>query len=121
MLDDAFLFHEDLALLWFGIDEKIVLLVLGVFVLVYLVCFSRLILRTQFGALFLAFLFLALSVVVDTILAPWLFEIGDWMYLWEDGAKWLGIAFWCSYFLSVSYTFVMQANATGPVEGNAAA
>ena len=97
------------------------MLVLGVFVLIYLVYFARLIWRARFGALFLAFAFLALSVVVDTILVSWLSEIGDWIYLLEDGAKWLGIAFWCSYFVRVSYAFVVEAHGTRPDVGDATA
>ena len=58
----------------------------------------------------LAFLFLTVSVLTDGILDPWFWSLGDWEYFIEDGAKWLGIASWCSYYVQTSYLFIIKAN-----------
>ena len=110
MLDDAFLFHEVLAFKYFGIDEKIVLLTLGISVLAYLISFRQIILKTKYSVLLLAFSFLTISVLTDGILDPWFWSLGHWEYFIEDGAKWLGIASWCSYYVQTSYVFVINAH-----------
>lgn len=108
MLDDAFLFHEGLASIYFGIDEKIILLALGVTVLAYLVSFRKTILKTNYSVLLLAFGFLTLSCLTDGILDPWFWSLGDWEYFIEDGAKWMGIVSWCSYYVQTSYLFIIK-------------
>ena len=110
MFDDAFLFHEELAFKYFGIDEKIVLLALGIAVFSYLVSFRQIILKTKYSVLLLAFLFLSISVLTDGILDPWFWSLGHWEYFIEDAAKWLGIASWCSYYVHTSYLFVIKAH-----------
>lgn len=110
MLDDAFLFHEQLAFKYFGIDEKVVLFTLGIAVLAYLVSFRKIILKTNYIVLILAFGFLTVSVLTDGILDPWFWSLGHWEYFIEDGAKWLGIASWCSYYVQTSYLFVVKAH-----------
>jgi hypothetical protein len=110
MLDDAFLFHEVLAFKYFGIDEKIVLLILGIAVFSYLVSFRQVILKTNYSILLLALGFLTISVLTDGILDPWFWSLGHWEYFIEDGAKWLGIASWCSYYVHTSYLFVIKAH-----------
>jgi hypothetical protein len=116
LFDDFFLFHEDLASRYLGLDENVVFVALGIAVSAYLIAFRRVILRTTFGVLLLALGFLATSVVIDAILDPlWLWRLGDWEYFFEDGAKWLGIASWCSYYVNTSHqllvsTFVLPNN-----------
>jgi hypothetical protein len=110
MLDDAFLFHEGLAFRYFAIDEKVVLLTLGIAVLAYLVLFRQIILKTKYSVLLLAFVFLTISVLTDGILDPWFWSLGHWEYFIEDGFKWLGIVSWCSYYVQTSYLFVINAH-----------
>lgn len=110
MFDDALLFHEALIPQYLGIDEKIVLLTLGVAVLTYLFSFKKIILETNYFVLTMAFVFLSLSVLTDGILDPWFWSLGHWEYLIEDGAKWLGIASWCSYFTHTSFHFLISAH-----------
>ena len=110
MLDDAFLFHEVLAFKYFGIDEKIIILTLGVAVFSYLVSFRQIILKTNYSMLLLALGFLTISVLTDGILDPWFWSLGHWEYFIEDGAKWLGIASWCSYYVQTSYIFVIKGH-----------
>lgn len=97
MLDDFFLFHEDLAGRYLKLDEYVVFGGLGVAVVIYLVRFRRLILQSNYIALFLALGFLATSAGMDKVVGPMFLEIGHWEIFLEDGSKWLGIASWCSY------------------------
>ena len=105
LFDDLFQFHEDLASRYLGLDEKVVYAVLGLAVFGYLTAFRRVILRTEYVFLLLAVGFLSSSVVIDAILQPWMWRLGHWEFFFEDGAKWLGIAAWCSYYVQTAYQF----------------
>lgn len=108
LFDDFFLIHEDLASRYFGLNEKVIFVALGISVSAYLIAFRRVILRTNFGVLLLALGFLTTSVVIDVILEPWLWRVGHWKYFFEDGAKWLGIACWCSYYAHTSHQLLVS-------------
>lgn len=84
---------------------------MAVAVSAYLIAFRRIMLRTHFGMFLLALGFLATSVVIDALLEPWLSRLGHWEYLIEDGAKWLGIACWCSYYVRTSHQLLAGAHA----------
>jgi hypothetical protein len=111
LFDDAFMFHENLASSYLGINEKVVLVLLGVAVFAYLFTFRNIILKTHYYVLLLALGFLGFSVLIDVITVRWLDELGYWIYFIEDGAKWIGIASWCSYYVHTSYHFVINAYA----------
>lgn len=111
MLDDLFLFHEHLAPRYLGLDERFIYAALGTVVGLYLTTFIRVILRTNFIHLLLAVGFLGASVVVDAILEPWLWRIGQWEYFLEDGTKWLGIVSWCSYYVNTSFMLLTRPSA----------
>jgi hypothetical protein len=96
-LDDLFQIHESLAPLYLGIPERGVYGVLGVAVLAYLVGFRALLMNRCGLLLMLSLGLLAASVVVDSVLEPWLWRLGHWTYLVEDGLKWMGIAAWCAF------------------------
>jgi hypothetical protein len=110
LFDDLFQFHEALAKQFFGLNEKFIYAALGLATLTYALVFRKVIARTNCGFLLFALGFLAFSVAVDAVLEPWfMYRLGQWKFLCEDGAKWLGIACWCSYFVQTSYQFVMEA------------
>lgn len=109
LLDDLFLFHENLAPRYLGLRETVVYAALGATVCAYLFAFRRVILGMNASMLILAMGFLGASVVVDVILAPWLGMIGHWEYFVEDGVKLLGIASWCGYFSSASLRLLAGA------------
>lgn len=108
LFDDFFLFHEELAFRYLGLNQKVVYAALGIAVSAYIIAFRRVILRTNFGVLLLALGFLATSVATDAILEPWLWRLGHWEYFFEDGAKWLGIASWCSYYVHTSHQLLVS-------------
>ncbi len=109
MLDDLFLIHEKFSVKA-GLNEDIVFALLGITVLVYLIYFRNVLLQTNALMLLLALFFFSQSLVAD-FLENWLqMQLGHWKYLIEDGTKWLGIAFWCSYFFNTSYQFSKHSN-----------
>jgi hypothetical protein len=91
-LDDMFLLHERVfpAL---GVPEPVVYAAYIAFVLYFLVRFRALILQTEYVLLGMALTFFAVSVGLD-VLDP----AGIDPYLWEDGAKLVGIVSWTTYF-----------------------
>ena len=76
---------------------------LAVALFAYLIVFRRILWRTNFGALVVALGFLGASACEDLILETWMWRLGQWAFLLEDGAKWLGIVFWFSYCVHTSY------------------
>ncbi|MFW5451366.1 MAG: hypothetical protein ACKE9I_07185 [Methylophagaceae bacterium] len=108
MLDDLFLFHESLASMYFGINEKVVFVILGLVVFAYLTKYRLKILKTNYSVLLLALGFLSLSVVIDTVLEQWLWRTGSWKFFIEDGFKWLGIVSWCSYYMHTSLLLIIN-------------
>lgn len=113
MIDDAFLLHDFLLPEYCHVDEKAVFVLLGLTVIAYLKYFLQMILKTQYAILLAAFAFLSSSVVVDTIVGPWLQQLGEWEFFVEDGLKWLGIVSWSVYYVMTSYRFVVQEHELG--------
>lgn len=94
-LDDLFQFHEDLAVRYFGFDDRAVTLAYGVAVLIYLVRYRGTILRTDYFLLAAGLALFAASNVVDGLFTDrW---PADTRIFVEDGFKLLGIAGWSSY------------------------
>lgn len=108
LIDDFFMFHELIAGEVLNVDEKYVYLALAISVATYLVVFHKVILKTNFVLLFLAFSFLGTSVFVDSVLEQLLRPLGQWHIFLEDGAKWVGIIMWCSYFVDTCFNFVSR-------------
>ena len=108
MLDDLFQFHENLSGL-IGLNQKVIYVLLATAVITYLIYFRKTLFQTNIILLVIAIAFLSLSVLADTIVYKiYGSQLGDWLYLIEDGAKWLGIVFWCYYFIHTSFQFIMK-------------
>lgn len=107
LLDDFFLFHENLALWYLGLSETIVLALLGAALAVYLVAYRRVIEQTAYPVLLVSLGFFAFSVFLDVVVKEWLWRLGHWYFLLEDGSKWLGIACWLSYHAQVAHGFIV--------------
>jgi hypothetical protein len=106
-LDDVFLLHDEI-LPRFGIPEKIVYVSYVGLVLLYLVRFHTVILETEYILLVMAVFFFGVSVALD-----W-FEpsaLGQYMFLFEDGAKLVGLLSWLSYYFRVGAFAVQQGAA----------
>ena len=105
LFDDLFMFHETLAPHVLGLDQRVVIFFLGLAIFSYLIVFRSVILRTNYLILLLALGMLTSSVLIDAIPRLWMSGLGHWVYLLEDGTKWLGIACWCGYYSDTSLHF----------------
>lgn len=107
-LDDLFQIHEYFIPEVLGIWEKAAYLLIAGSVGAYLFFFRRILLRTNVLPLVCALGLLAFSAGFDAALAP-LFDLNsEWFVLVEDGAKWLGIACWCAYFVGTAQAMVNE-------------
>lgn len=93
MLDDAFLFHEELFPRILHIPEIATYLGYVAITVAYLAWFADLILLTDYLLLLLAFLFLGVSTAMDQLL-----PFSDFGTFVEDSFKFAGIILWLAYF-----------------------
>ncbi len=109
MFDDFFMFHDEIGLAprYLGLSQEFVFAALGIATFAYLISFRRVILRTNFGVLLLALGFLSASVAIDAAMSLF-WQTSQWSLFFENGAKWLGIASWCSYYVDTSYQFLVR-------------
>jgi hypothetical protein len=110
--DDYFMIHDDLAGRYLGIESDVVQVLLIIAVLAYLIAFRRSLLQSHYALCVLALVFLGSSVFMDVLFEPWMVAIGYDENLWEEGAKWLGITCWLSYFVRTSYELIQQHYST---------
>lgn len=94
-LDDAFLLHEGLFPAC-GIPETVVFSCYGSFILFYLFRYRSVILKTDYKLLGMALTCFGISIGLDVVEPS-----GIDPYLFEDGAKLVGIVSWLSYFVRV--------------------
>lgn len=119
LLDDLFLLHEEAFPNYVHIPEKIVFLVYAILLFLYILKFRKVILKTKFFTLILAFVFFGFSMLLDkgiTTIIPqiWLQDGGS--YLLEDGAKLLGILSWLVYFVQICVSCLKKAIETKPID-----
>jgi hypothetical protein len=96
-IDDLFEFHELIAPRYLGVPEEVTYALLGAAVGVYLWRYRERLRERHGELLLLALASLAASVGVDAGLDVWLWRLGEWVLLIEDGFKWLGICFWTEF------------------------
>jgi hypothetical protein len=107
-LDDLFQFHEDLAERYFGLNDAVVVVVYGLAVLVYLVRFRRVILRSQYVLLVAGLTLFAGSNLVDALLQDrWMSE---WRIFLEDGFKLFGIVNWSAFLILTSLEMMTRSD-----------
>ncbi len=105
-LDDVFLLHENFFPRFVGVPETVVIASYLGCVLFCLVRFYSVILKTDYILLGMALIFFGVSNILD-LLDPFPFLDS---YLYEDGAKLVGIVSWLSYFFRVG-AFAVYRNA----------
>jgi hypothetical protein len=113
LLDDLFMFHEDLAPRYLGIPDTITYAVLAGLTAASLIAFRDVIWRSEYLLLILALMYFSFSVVTDA--SDGLSVGSDWMYLVEDGAKFLGIVSWAGYFVRHAYRQISEEEISAPV------
>ena len=103
--DDMFQLHEQTFPYLFGISEIVVFGIYGLLVLLFLVKYHLVLLKTDYVLLALAFFFLGLSVISDIFPIPGLDPS-----LYENAFKMIGIVSWFFYFYSVAVTSISNQN-----------
>ncbi|MDD5130153.1 MAG: hypothetical protein PHS66_03760 [Candidatus Omnitrophica bacterium] len=100
LLDDFFLFHDSLYSKVLHIPEIITYVVYAAFVVICIIKFKRILLKTEFITLLFALGFFAISVAVDIIAVHFDFY---GVIFFEDLSKLLGIISWCFYFMQTAF------------------
>ena len=112
LIDDLFLFHEKVFPFYLNIPEKLVYLAYGLIIIGYVARFAKLILKTDFIFLILAFSWFGLSIILDLLELKLSISIS---ILFEDGAKLFGIVSWFGYFAHTSFQ-IMNSTQAQPTE-----
>jgi hypothetical protein len=108
MLDDFFLFHEDIGPDYLHISEKIIVLAYLLFTAVFLLFNSREILASEYLILGLSLALFGMSILLDAANLDnfeeygWFFRPQFQIFL-EDGFKFMGIATWLVYFARYAF------------------
>jgi len=97
LVDDLFLFHEEVFPRRLGIPEVAVLGAYGIATLYFLVRFRREILASEYPLLAASFGFFAVSIAVDSV------DIERLRYWIEDGFKIFGLVSWMVFFVRTSH------------------
>jgi hypothetical protein len=113
MLDDFFQLHEKIYRDTLGIPEAFVVSVYGVLFLANLVAFRKVILKTDFLLLFLAFGFFGLSLLFDLIMVQNIHG-KNYREIYEEGPKLLGLISWTAYFIRAALQLTRPALIPGP-------
>ncbi len=114
MLDDLFLFHENLFPRYLGIPETITfgayttLICAGIFI------FKDCVLLTDYKALMIACCLFGLSLFVDFFQSAIQSLLGEWRILLEDGFKFFGIVSWFGYFSRACFLEVATLKSAEP-------
>jgi len=106
MLDDMFLFHEEIAPDYLGIDEKIVMVSYLLLGLSFVVFNFKEILAGEYAILGLALGLFAVSIFFDAIPDPWyksVIVLDKLEHMIEDGAKFAGIVTWLAFFTRYAF------------------
>jgi hypothetical protein len=111
-LDDLLQIHEFLAPTYLRVPEEGVYGALAMGAVVYAWRFRQFLLRADACLLLLAGFLLAGSVGIDAVLEPWLWRLGNWTGLLEDGLKWMGIICWLSFCLLRCFTEICKNTET---------
>jgi hypothetical protein len=101
MLDDCFLFHEEIAPLYLHLDELVVFTVYALVGIGFVIWNWREIMSSEYALLLLAFALFAASIALDAVPKEALSARYFWEQLelfLEDGLKFAGIVTWLLYF-----------------------
>ena len=100
LLDDLFMFHDYIFPESLGISEKSIYVIYMLYILIFLLKFNGLILKSNYILFITGLFFFASSIAIDQLIQP--IKI---TYFFEDGCKFLGIAAWASYFIRFCFSF----------------
>ena len=122
VLDDFFLFHEDIGPDYLNLSEKAIVFFYLVLSVLFMITNRKEILTTEYLILGLAFLMFGLSIFVDAAdLEEFdrygLFFTEQFQIFLEDGFKFLGVATWLLYFARYGYQKIVALTTGNPIPG----
>ncbi|MGB3294795.1 MAG: hypothetical protein WBB01_17570 [Phormidesmis sp.] len=106
-LDDLFLIHEVILPKYLGIPQAVTFGVYGALIVLYFLKFYPIILRTAYIPLMLSLFFFFISVLIDINILPTSSPFHE--YLFEDGAKLVGILSWLVYYFEIGEYIAMSS------------
>lgn len=101
--DDVFLLHEEVFPRYFGIPEVLIYALYAGLTLTYLWYFRKIIRRTDYTLLVVAFIGFSLSIILDVLEPPYINP-----YFFEDGFKFIGLVAWLAYFWQAATSFLQH-------------
>jgi hypothetical protein len=113
LLDDFFLFHEDIGPDYLHLSEKLIVPAYGLIALGFLFYNLREILASEYLILGLAFAFFGLSILMDAVHLEkygrlgWIFNEQFSIFL-EDGFKFVGVITWLVFFSRYAYQRIVS-------------
>jgi hypothetical protein len=121
VLDDFFLFHEDVGPHYLHLSEKVIVIFYLLLSVVFLTTNRKEILNTEFLILGLAFLMFGFSIFVDAADLEefdWFgrFFTEQFQIFLEDGFKFVGIATWLLYFVRYGYQKIVALTRRRPLQ-----
>lgn len=108
LFDDAFQFHETLAVRYLGLPERVVMAAYPVITLVYLAFNMRVMRDTEVALAITGFALLATSMSIDLLPIP----ESEWGIFVEDTFKFGGIVFWTAYLVRLARTAVRMPSSS---------
>ncbi len=91
-------------------------IVYGIFILVVVSSINLFILKRSIFKEYLLVVFLITGLCIIFAILQTSTSISYTEYIFEDGAKWLGISSWCSYYSFTAYQFVINSYANGDIK-----
>ncbi|MBC7743994.1 MAG: hypothetical protein H7096_02745 [Flavobacterium sp.] len=104
LLDDMFLFHEEVFPKYLGINEKFILAIYPLSICYLFLKYQIQILKTSYLILLSSLGFLALSMATDVIFR----KMSGVQLIFEDGFKFLGIIGWFFYFTNTCISAILE-------------
>lgn len=104
LIDDFFMFHDVIFSYYLNIDEKFFYAFYGLSVVALFYFYHKIILDSDYILLLMAIILLGGSVITD--IAVFLGLNLTYVYVVEDGLKFLGIIAWFAYFTRTGYKLV---------------
>jgi hypothetical protein len=108
MVDDFYEFHDRVLPQELGVPQWLVYASIATAAAAIALRWWRRFLAFRPWLLATALFFLSASVALDLFDEPLYHKLGHWQYFWEDGAKFLGICLWATYFIGSSHRAVVR-------------
>jgi hypothetical protein len=104
LIDDMFMFHDEIMPTYLHINEKVFFLFYGTAVVSLFYFFRGIVLRTDYLLFVIAVVLLGSSAITDIVIELGV-KLPDEFFV-EDGLKFLGLVSWFAYFVRTSWWII---------------